>query len=51
VAAAFEHELTPPQVAALARHANARVTLSLYAGVSAEGREQAVAKLAAGFGA
>jgi hypothetical protein len=38
-------------VAALARHANPRVTLAMYAGLTDEGREQAVAKLAeGGFG-
>jgi integrase len=52
VAVAFDHGLTAPQVAALARHANPRVTLSMYAGLTDEGREQAVAKLAeGGFGA
>jgi integrase len=51
VAVAFAHGLTAPQVAALARHANPRVTLAMYAGLTDEGREQAVAKLAeGGFG-
>jgi integrase len=51
VAVAFDRGLTAPQVAALARHANPRVTLAMYAGLTDEGREQAVAKLAeGGFG-
>jgi integrase len=51
VAVAFDQGLTAPEVAALARHANARVTLSIYAGLTDEGREQAAAKLiAGGFG-
>jgi integrase len=37
--------------AALARHANAKVTATVYAGITEHGREQAAAKLtAAGFG-
>jgi integrase len=52
VAIAFEHELTAPEVAVLARHANAKVTLTVYAGLTGDGREKAVSKLAArGFGA
>jgi integrase len=52
VAVAFDHGLTAPQVAALARHANPRVTLAMYAGLTDDAREQAVAKLAeGGFGA
>jgi integrase len=51
VAIAFELGLTPPEVAVLARHANARVTLTVYAGLSSDGRDKAVAKLAdGGFG-
>jgi len=35
----------------LARHANAKVTLAVYAGVTGDGREKAFAKLAgSGFG-
>jgi integrase len=52
VAVAFDRKLTAPEVAALARHANPKVTLGLYAGLAEDGREKAVAKLAeAGFGA
>lgn len=52
VAIAFEHGLSAPQVALLARHANAKVTLAVYAGLIEDGREQALAKLAeGGFGA
>ena len=40
VAVAFEHGLTAPQVAALARHANPGVTLAMYAGLTDEGREK-----------
>lgn len=36
----------------LARHANARITATTYAGITEQGREAAVGKLlAAGFGA
>jgi integrase len=39
------------EAAALARHANARVTAQVYAGLTESGREKAAAKLiAAGFG-
>ena len=48
VAIAFEHELTPPEVAELARHANAKVTLAVYAGLTGDGRDKAASKLAAG---
>ena len=51
VGLAFEHGLTPPEVSELARHANPRVTLTMYAGLTADGRERALAKLAGGFGA
>ena len=52
VAIAFEHGLTAPEVAVLARHANAKVTLTVYAGLTGDGRDKAVAKLAeGGFGA
>lgn len=52
VAIAFEQGLTAPEVAVLARHANAKVTLTVYAGLTGHGREKAAAKLAAGgFGA
>jgi integrase len=51
VAVAFDRELTAPEVAALARHANPKVTLGLYAGLADDGREKAIAKLAeGGFG-
>ena len=32
----------------LARHANAKVTLTVYAGLTGDGREKAIAKLAEG---
>jgi integrase len=39
------------EAAALARHANARVTAQVYAGITEHGRETAAAKLVgAGFG-
>jgi len=50
VAIAFENELTLPEVAMLARHANPNVTATVYAGLTADGRERASAKLIeAGF--
>jgi integrase len=52
VAIAFELGLSAPEVAVLVRHANPRVTLTVYAGLSGDGRDKAVAKLAeGGFGA
>jgi integrase len=52
VGQAFEHGLSLPEVSALARHATAQVTASVYAGLTEKAREQAAAKLAAsGFGA
>jgi integrase len=42
--------LTLPEAAALARHANPRVTATVYAGLTGEDREQLGAKLAAAFG-
>lgn len=52
IAIAFEQELTTPELAELARHANAKVTLTVYAGLTRDGREKAVARLAGGgFGA
>lgn len=52
VAAALAAGLTLPEAAALARHANPRVTLAVYAGLTIESREQLGAKLvASGFGA
>jgi integrase len=52
VAIAFEHGLSAPEVAVLARHANPNVTLAIYAGLTGDGRDRAVAKLTAGgFGA
>jgi integrase len=52
VAIAFELGLSAPEVALLARHANAKVTLTIYAGLSGDGRAKAITKLAeGGFGA
>jgi integrase len=52
VAIAFQLGLSAPEVATLARHANARVTLTVYAGLADGGRERAALKLAdGGFGA
>jgi integrase len=52
VALAFDAEVPLPQTSALARHANARVTAQVYAGVIEGGRERAAAKLvSAQFGA
>ncbi len=52
VAIALEQGLTAPEVALLARHANARVTMTVYAGLTRDGREQAAGKLTeGGFGA
>ena len=40
-----------PGIAALARHANPKVTLGMYAGLTDAGREKAVAQLTeGGFG-
>jgi integrase len=51
VAIGFEHGLTVPEVAVLARHANASVTLTVYAGITGDGRDRAISKLAeSGFG-
>jgi integrase len=51
VAVAFEQGLSAPEVAKLARHANPKVTLGMYAGLTDDGREKAIAKLAeGGFG-
>jgi integrase len=51
VAISFEKGLSAPEIAALARHANAKVTLGFYAGLTDDGREQAAAKLTeGGFG-
>jgi integrase len=51
VAIAFELGLSIPEVALIARHANPSVTLAIYAGLTKDGREQAIAKLAeGGFG-
>ena len=46
VAIAFEQGLSAPEVAVLARHANAKVTLAVYAGITGDGRGKAFAKLA-----
>lgn len=52
VAVGFDQGLTAPEIATLARHASARVTLAVYAGLTDEGRDKALAKLAqGGFGA
>jgi hypothetical protein len=51
VAIAFELGLTEPEVAVLVRHANAKVTLTVYAGLTDGGRERASTKLAEGGGA
>jgi integrase len=51
VALALDAGATLAEVAALARHANARVTAQVYAGLVDDGREKAAAKLLeAGFG-
>jgi integrase len=51
VAFGFAHRLSAPEIAVLARHANANVTLTVYAGLTDSGREQAATKLVqAGFG-
>ena len=51
VAVGFDKGLSAPEIAALARHANAKVTLGFYAGLTDEGREQAATKLIeGGFG-
>jgi integrase len=52
VAAAMERGATAAELAELARHANPRVTLTVYAGLTKDGAKRATAKLAeAGFGA
>jgi integrase len=51
VAAAIDRGATAAEVAELARHANPRVTMTLYAGLTKDGRDRAVGKLTgAGFG-
>lgn len=51
VAIALAHGVTVPEAAMLARPANPRVTLAIYAGVADGAREVAVDKLlGAGFG-
>ena len=51
VAIAFELGLSVPEVALVARHANPSVTLAIYAGLTKDGREKAIGKLAeGGFG-
>ena len=51
VAVAFEQGLPVPGIAALARHANPKVTLGMYAGLTDAGREKAAAQLTeGGFG-
>jgi integrase len=50
-AASFERGANPPEVAEIARHANAKVTLTMYAGLTKDGRGRAAAKLLeSGFG-
>jgi integrase len=52
IAIALSHGVTLPEAAMLARHANPRVTMAIYAGVTDGAREVAVGKLlTAGFGA
>jgi hypothetical protein len=51
VALALANSVSFAEVAALARHANAKVTAAVYAGIAQNGREVAAAKLVdAGFG-
>ena len=51
VALALDAGASLAEAAALARHANARVTAQVYAGLTESGREKAAAKLIeAGFG-
>jgi integrase len=51
VAAALERGASPSEVAELARHANPKVTMTLYAGLTKDARHRAVAKLSdSGFG-
>jgi integrase len=51
IAIALANGVTLPEAAMLARHANPRVTLAIYAGLPDGAREVAVAKLTtAGFG-
>ena len=50
VAIALAVGLTLPEAAALARHANPRVTATVYAGLTDQSREQLAAKLAKAFG-
>jgi integrase len=51
VAIAFELGLSVPEVALLARHASPAVTLSIYAGLTSDGRANAIKKLVqGGFG-
>ena len=51
VALALASGASLPETAALARHANARVTAQVYAGITDDGRTKAAAKLVeAGFG-
>jgi integrase len=51
VSVAFASSLSAPEVSSLARHANARVTLQVYAGLTDGGLERASKKLAdGGFG-
>ena len=52
VALALDAGASLAEAATLARHANAKVTATVYAGLAGDGREKAAAKLVeAGFGA
>ncbi len=50
VAVALAAGLTLPEAAALARHANPRVTATVYAGLTEQSREQLAGKLSEAFG-
>jgi integrase len=50
VAVALAAGMTLPEAAALARHANPRVTATVYAGLTDENREQLADKLTQAFG-
>lgn len=50
VAVALAAGMTLPKAAALARHANPRVTATVYAGLTVESREQLAGKLTEAFG-
>lgn len=51
VGIAFDHGATLPEVSHLARHANARVTAAVYAGLTDDSRQKVTKKLLdAGYG-